>query len=139
MIDRYLEMVRKRKRSLYVKIDEELYERLWELIKAKYRGSPRGALSLEVQNAIAAWIDAQHTQKHTKPLNPNLPRTHQICSQIVHYLKLKGYTNQVSYGALTSAIATIRGSDARTIKKWVRILLQFGFIKRVGTYIYEIL
>jgi len=136
MISNYDPMKPKKQVKIY--LDKDVYERLWRLIKAKY-SSTYGALSVEVQNAIVAWLNAHNAQEHTNKVNPDVPRIFKICHAIILHLRRQGYINQVSLRDLASAIAETRGSDARTVKKWIKTLLEFGFIKRVSTYTYEIL
>jgi len=124
--------------KLQVWVRKEVMESLWRIIKQKYE-KPYGALSLEVEHAIVDWVRRHHAQIHTKPLNPTLSRSHYIASDIMQYLKRKGYINQVSLGALKEAIIKIRGSDERTIRKWIRFLVDNGFIKPLGAYLFEIL
>jgi len=124
--------------KLQVWVKKEVVEELWGIIKQKYT-RPHGALSLEVEHALVDWIRKHHAQIHTRPINPSIPRSHQIASDIVQYLKRKGYVNQASLGALKEAVIAIRGSDPRTIRKWIQFLVDNGFIKPLGTYLFEIL
>jgi len=127
------------KAHLHVLIDEKLLEEFKAMVARKYPGVFRGVLSAEVQNALAHWLRLQHTQIHAKPVNPGVPLVHRACREIVDRLKAAGYLNQVSWRVLEETIAEVRGSDRRTIEKWWRLLLKHGYLKQVGTYIYEIL
>jgi hypothetical protein len=84
-----------RKRAVLVRIDEELYKKLWGYIKAAYPGSVYGALSVEVQNAIAHWLNeksltmrtfAAHTNAH---MSPSIPRTQHRIGKLVNWLRGK--------------------------------------------------
>lgn len=125
--------------QLKVYVDKRIMKQLWDLIKRKYPDSTYGALSTEVQNAIVSWIEQHNTTLHTESVNPSYPKSHQYASEIIQYLKSKGYLNQVDAKALRDAIIRFRGSDPRTIKKWIKFMLDNGFIKRLNIYVYEIL
>jgi len=127
------------KRHLCVRIDEELWFKLQQYIKQVYSGSVYGALSIEVQNALAEYLRVKHAQIHTRPLNPGIPKIHQTCADIIHLLKSEGFVNQVSRQVLSGVIAQVRGADERTVSKWTKILLKNGYLKTAGTYTYEIL
>ena len=127
------------KRGLFVRIDERVLDGLQEYIKEVYEGSSYGALSIEVQNAIAEYLRLKHTQIHTKYLNPKTPVVHRVCRQIIHRLKEAGLINQVSSRVLTKVIGEVRGTDKRTTRKWMKQLEKNGYIKSIGTYTWEIL
>lgn len=127
------------KAQLKVYIDKKLLEELWNHIKTAYPRSTYGALSSEVQQAIAAWLKTKHTQIHTNPMNPGTPRVHQICTQIIQTLKTQGFINQVDKRTLSTTISEIRGSDERTITKWIKILVKNGYIKILNPNLYELL
>jgi len=127
------------KRRLQIRIDEELWFKLQDYIKQVYSASVYGALSIEVQNALAEYLRVKHAQIHTRPLNPTVPKIHQTCNQIVQKLKDEGFINQVSRQILSGVIAEVRGADERTITKWIKILVKNGYLKIIGTYTYEIL
>ena len=112
---------------------------LREYIKQVYSGSIHGALSIEVQNAIAEYLRIKHAQIHTRPLNPRTPTVHRICREIVQYLKDQGFINQVSTRVLTKTVGEVRGTDKRTVWKWIKQLEENGYIKSIGTYTWEIL
>jgi len=123
---------------LKVYLSKDVVENLWRIIRQKYK-KPYGALSLEVEQAIVNWIKLHDTQIHTKPTNPLIPKAHQYASDIIQYLKRQGFVNQVSLRELRKAIIALRGSDYRTIRKWIRFLVENGFIKQLNYYLYEIL
>jgi len=127
------------KRRLVARIDEEIWFKLQEYIKQAYSGSVYGALSIEVQNALAEYLRVKHAQIHTKPLNPTIPKIHQACACMVQKLKDEGFINQVSRQVLSGVIAEVRGADERTVTKWTKILVKNGYLKIIGTYTYEIL
>jgi len=127
------------KKGLFVCIDERVLDELQEYIKRTYEGSTYGALSIEVQNAIAEYLRVKHAQIRTKFLNPKTPMIHLICRDIIHKLKVLGMVNQVSSRLLAQVIGETRGADERTIRKWMSLLEKNGYIKNIGTYTWEIL
>lgn len=127
------------KKGVYVYLDDAVYVNLWQYIKQMYKKSTYGALSAEVQNAVVEYLRIKHAQIHTRPLNPKTPTVHKICREIVQSLKDEGFINQVSSRVLTKVIGEIRGTDKRTVRKWIRQLKVNGYIKSVGTYTWEIL
>ncbi|MEM1820818.1 MAG: phage protein GemA/Gp16 family protein [Thermofilaceae archaeon] len=71
----------KGKVRLQVLIDEEVYRMLWERIRSKYPGSTYGALSREVQEAIAHFLSCSTSstpttsQPASPPSPPSMPST----------------------------------------------------------------
>ena len=128
----------KGKKGIYIYLDEGVYEKLMELVKRKYNGL-RGALSAEVQDALVHWIE-EHAQEAHKlgRANPGLPRAQLMAREIIRYLKSKGFISQCSINDLTRAIEATRGSDPRTIRKWIRFLIRHKYIRPVNHRIFEI-
>jgi len=88
-----------------------------------------------------------HTQNHTKILrkaNPNNPKIHRVFQEIKAYMQEKfGYAalppgHRVPRSHLAEAIAAVRGTDNRTIKKWMRDFEKFKLIRWIGGEIWEI-
>jgi SMC interacting uncharacterized protein involved in chromosome segregation len=127
------------KKQLLVLIDSKIVKELWEIIKMKYPESTYGALSLEVQDALANWIAQHKAQIHTKSMNPKTPKNHEIAKEIIDYLRSCGFELQVNLKVLRQTIAKLRGNDERTIKKWIKFLEENGFIKKLNQQVYEIL
>jgi len=127
------------KRQFKVYLPSDLIE---EIRNYAYRelGRFRGALSMFVEQALRQYIvTREHTQIHTNP-NPS-PKASVVKDQIKEYLKRKyGYVifTSVPHKHLVEAIASIRGADPRTIRKWIKILEQFKLIKSRGG-VWEIL
>jgi hypothetical protein len=126
--------------QLKVYIDEELYKKLWEYIKKTYEGSTYGLLSVEVQNAIAHWLNEKqyqlHAQKHT---NPGLPKVQQKIDQIIRWLKENGYINQFTTKDWTIACSHVVGADPRTVNKYLNLAVKLGKVKHIVSTIYEII
>jgi len=129
--------------QLKVYIDREIERKLREIIKRKYERF-YGALSSEVQDALAHWIQMHeedggaHTNSHKK-INPSLPRSHRDAREIIDWLRDKGFFLQVSVDALRKAIENTRGSDERTIRKWTKFLVKNGYLKWISDRTLEIL
>jgi hypothetical protein len=126
--------------QLKVYIDEELYKKLWEYIKKTYPGSTYGLLSIEVQNAIAHWLNEKqyqlHTQTHT---NPGLPKVQQKIDSIIKWLKENGYVNQFTTKDWTIACSHTVGGDPRTVNKYLNLAVKLGRVKHIVSTIYEII
>ena len=110
-----------------------------DYINTVYPESQYGALSSEVQNALVEYLRIKHAQIHTRALNPRTPTVHRICREIIQRLKDEGFVNQINSRTLAQIIGEIRGSDKRTIRKWIGQLDLNGYIKNIGTYTWEIL
>ena len=148
----------KGKRQLLVYVDEGVYKRLWELIKAKHE-KPYGALSYEVEEALKHWIlehtrtqslgtqareqaQAQAQRVEASKYNPP-PRYLKVWLQVKDYLEevLKydfNYTRHLLHEDLMRAVAAVRGPDGRTLKKWPRVFEECGILKRVSPKLYEV-
>jgi len=132
-----------RKVQLKVYLDKDLVDKLWVLIKKKYERT-YGALSSEVQDALAHWIQMHeedicaHTNSHKK-INPALPRSHRDAREIIDWLRDRGFFLQVSVSTLRKAIENTRGSDERTIRKWINFLVKNGYLKWISNRTLEIL
>lgn len=130
------------RKGFYVVIDEKVYDNLTELIKRKYE-RPYGALSSEVQDALVHWISEHqetlelHTNTH-KIINPSLPGSHRQARQIIDYLREQGFHLQCRDKDLKRAIENTRGSDSRTIKKWMLFLVDNGYMKWTTHRVLEI-
>lgn len=119
------------KKGIYIYLNEEIYSKLLNFIKKKYKNSIYGALSYEIEEAIKYYLETNemHTSTH-KVENPSLPRTHQICLSIIRWLRdhYPGY-ERFTINELYKAIMNVRGSDKRTLKKWLRNLLSLGYMQ----------
>ncbi|MEM1710564.1 MAG: hypothetical protein QW820_06710 [Sulfolobales archaeon] len=133
--------------GVYVYIDENLYKEFRRLVFSKYENF-HGVLSREVEHALRAWI-AMHTQKHTnlKVINkPNpQPKVYEVFQQVKEYLKkVYGYDDvgterQIPRKHLIAAISAVRGTDARTISKWMDLFMKYKLIKWIGGEVFEVL
>jgi hypothetical protein len=128
-----------KKVKLQAYIDEEVMRAFWAHLKAKYE-RPFGALSAEVQNAIAHWLNEAGTSAHTQAhMNPGLPIAQAKIDQIIQWLKSKGFTNQFTIRDWQKACINTVGSDTRTIKKYLKLAGEMGRIKPITPLIWEII
>ena len=131
--------------GLYVVISKKLEDELRRFIVEKYGKFKKGLLSAEVEAAIQAWI-ASHTKTHTeKSLNsPNpLPMYFKVYQQVKRWLaEVKGVDvsniHQVPRRVLEQAITHVRGSDPRTIRKWLDIFTKQRLIKWITPEVVEL-
>ncbi len=121
-----------------VYLDQALRDRFYDYVKTKYK-SLHGGLSVEVQQAMAHWINEQGLNAHTKAhINPGMPRVQAKIDNIISWLRQQGYTNQFVVGDWEKACLNVVGSDQRTIKKYLQIARKLGRIKFYGGAVWEI-
>jgi len=127
-------------------IDSILAEKLRSLREQKYENYERGILSYEIEMALRHWIslhtNAQKTLEAKKP-NPT-PKASLVFAQVKEYLLSHWYYElrpgqQIPKSHLEKAIMAIRGSDPRTIRKWLRIFHKMGLVKPVTSATWEIM
>jgi hypothetical protein len=130
-------------------IDRRLYDEFRRLAFTK-SGRLHGALSYELEQALLNWLGL-HTQMHTNSkgggitlpqLNPQ-PKAARVWEQVRYYLKRRfGYLvlagAQVNRAHLVDAIEAIRGSDPRTVRKWLEEFMKYKLIKPVSAELYEV-
>jgi hypothetical protein len=105
----------------------------------------KGLISHEVEEAIRNHLAIQDTQRSTHAL---AARPSQIFGVNELMEQIKGYLIEselyveipdlIPEVHLDRSIASLRGSDIRTIRKWKRLLLEYGKIKRTGFKQYQI-
>jgi len=133
------------KKKVNLFIEEGIWAEFKRLAFQKHENF-HGALSYEVEQALQMWI-AQHTQNHTKVLFPNdvnpQPRVLTVFNQVKEYLKAQyGYGaivvgQQIPLKHLREAIMAVRGTDLRTVKKWLDLFMKFKLIKHLAGQVYE--
>jgi len=102
-------------------IEEGIKNRLYDHVKAKYHGF-KGGLSLEVEDAIVAWLnDNTHISTHKKEdnVNPQFSRVEHKLEQIFRILKGQGLLISFSQRDFEVACSKIVGSDFRTVRKYL--------------------
>lgn len=137
----------RKKVQLLLWVDESLDTKFRELIQQKYKKFERGILSYEGEMALRHWLSL-HTQTHTELGNKTLPnptpKVQLVFAQIKDFL-IPGYYYELLPGQqiptvhLERAIQNVRGSDPRTVKKWLKTFVNNGVIKMVTSATYEVL
>ncbi len=124
---------RKVKVGFFLPVD--LVSEFRELVARKYGTLQRGLLSLEAELALRRWI-SQHTKAQT-PLQA-LPAAHSrvdvVFMQVINYISTH-YMEDIRLNCyipvkfIREAISQIRGSDRRTLKKWLEVFVRHGYLK----------
>lgn len=126
----------KNKVQLGFYISSDLDKKFREFLVFKYRTIERGLISNEIEQALGHWI-ALHTkaQKTLVDKAPNpLPKVTKVFLEIKQYLLSRYYEvlepgTVVPWSFLKEAIKQTRGSDKRTIQKWLKVFHQSKLIK----------
>lgn len=113
------------------------------LIAQKYGEFRKGYLSWEITQALHAWI-AEHNlqqQLNKNRSNPG-PRVKKVAEQVKQYL-MDHFGYKIIYTVpvkhIVTAIANVRGSDDRTIRKWLKLFAQQKIIKYISPMVVEFL
>jgi len=131
---------------LYVYIDRNIDKRLRELIIRKYGEYRRGLLSYEVECALQAWLAthkiAQSNAKGEARINP-APKYWLVFQRCLAWIESKykisfEEVHQIPARFLREAIAAVRGSDKRTIKKWLETFTEQKLIKWISPELIEV-
>jgi len=128
--------VPKGKKRIEIYISEEIYRKLMEYVSAvaSSEGRIRGVLSEVVEAALQEYLAPrlQHTKLHT---NPSL-RIRKVYGQILQAIaSIRGGLPPdgiIHEKILSLAISEVRGSDPRTVEKWINILMRAGLLKIIG-------
>jgi hypothetical protein len=139
-------MVKTRKVRICLFISEELEAKLRALINQKYKLYEKGLLSNEVELALRNWI-ALHTNAQTtldiNPPNPT-PKVALVFAQVKQYLLNNWYYEllpgqQIPLTHLEKAIMAVRGSDKRTVRRWLESFHKMGLVKPITASVWELL
>jgi len=132
--------------QLKVYIDRKLNRKFRSLIQSKYEGYKKGLLSYEAEMALRHWIALHtNTQKSLEDRKPNpTPKVSLVFAEVKNYLLSNFYYElkpgqQIPKVHLEKAIMKTRGSDPRTIKKWLRAFHKMGLVKPITSATWEIL
>jgi len=122
-----------------VYINEEIFNKLMQLAKMKYRRL-HGALSREVEEALNYWIQKHELEAHTQTLtDPETPRLIKNLELIMKRLKQLGFfrNDRISINDWIRACSETVGSDKRTWKKYLNYAIQYQYLKTdmYSTYI----
>lgn len=135
---------RKRKIKVGFFLDEELVKEFKRFCIMKYGVYEYGMYSEEVELALRHWISLG---KHGKVGNPsnkvqgNKPIL--VFQQVLNYIKQKygldiGYSTELAKRFFIEGIKAVRGSSDKTVKKWLNIFKELGFIKESESNIYVV-
>jgi len=139
-------VINKKKSELHVRISSEVIENLRSLIMQKYTRMERGLLSHEVEMALRHWLALHtNTQSSEKQIFQDpIPKVTLVFMQVKEYLLKKYYEElppekEIYIKNLEEAIAYVRGSDKRTIRKWLETFSRMKLIKHVSGTVLGIL
>jgi len=135
------------KTKLQVWIPNTLNEKFRELIHQKYQKYEKGLLSYEVEMALRHWLALHTNTQNTFSLSgkPNPPpRVMHVFNQVKDWLLSHYYYElqtgqQISIDHLKKAIMVVRGSDPRTIEKWLKVFVKMKLVKPITGASWEIL
>lgn len=145
-------MVLGEKQQFKVYISPKVIERFKHEIAINRETISRGLISQEVEKALSQYIAfqrAQRTQQQNtrgrdrRAVKGLPPKIYQLREDIYKYLIDSGNYLEVPQSIpdkhLVQAISTLKGTDKRTISKWIRLLKQYKVITESGVHEYEFL
>jgi hypothetical protein len=113
-------------------ISEELHRLLLEVAPAWY-GKTHGAISAIVEEALRHYLlPRQHTASTQNPRLGVRLIYNQVVEKIKEIMHYDFKPTEVTEKVLDQAIAEVRGSDPRTIRKWKNVFQKSGLIKFIG-------
>ena len=125
-------------------IDDVLVMKFRQFVAEQYGKVSHGLLSFEVAQALQAWMSTHkstQTQLVHHPPNP-IPNVFLVREQVKAYLKdTLGYDQiyKIPKTHLIIAISALRGTDKRTIDKWIKLFEKYKIIKWVTPVYVEFL
>lgn len=133
--------------SVGLSISESLFIRFRQFLANKYGVVQKGLISSEVELALEAFMvdHNAHTRKtQTNLMNtPNpTPLVYRVKEEVKTYMReTMGYEviYQVPIRHIKEAIAMVRGSDRRTITKWLKTFKKYKVIKDISLNVVEFL
>ena len=121
-------LTRDGKVALQVLIPKELYEAALRVAAYEY-GNARGALSWLVEQALRAYISPRlHAQMHTNPPG-KVRRVYEQFLSCIEELNGGYRPFEVPAKQVHTCIAEVRGSDPRTINRWINTFIRVGLMK----------
>ena len=133
-----------KKVKLGVWLGPSLDQKFREFVAQQYGKVSKGLLSFEVSQALQAWVSAHkgtQTELFHKPPNP-VPNVFVVKEEAKRYLRETfGYEQiyKVPKNHLVIALSSLRGTDERTIKKWIKLFEKYKVIKWVTPNVVEFL
>ena len=137
------------KDQLHVRLPVSLLEKFRRMAYQKHPLQAHGALSFEVEQALSTYLSLHHTQTQNtqnetfiNPQNPT-PKVFRLYKQIKQYLGDKHRIDleriaNVPLALLIEAIKVIKGTDDRTVKKWMEELKRNHCIKEITPNLFEV-
>jgi hypothetical protein len=125
-------------------IDDGLVTKFRQFVAEQYGKASKGLLSFEASQALQAWISTHkgtQTELLHKPPNP-VPNVFVVKEEVKKYLQETfGYERiyKVPKSHLIIALSSLRGTDERTIRKWIRLFEKYKVIKWVTPNVVEFL
>lgn len=119
----------KNKREVHVYLSEDLYKRVKELRKR----FPFLTVSDVVEHALERFLQDIDPEELSI-----MEKKYTTCKKIITEVMLQGNVLQVDAYTLKMAITKLRGSNRKTIKKWMETLTDLGFLKPITKYTFEI-
>ena len=125
---------------IHIYISKDVNRKLRRLIAVKYGSYKKGMFSAEIEKALRYWIEFHEKTeiaKIEKPVDKDLA----VYYDVLDFLREeKGfYPFEITEKDLRLAIARTRGSDDRTIRKWLNRFLERGFISMTARGVYRLL
>ena len=134
--------------QLKVYVKRGISDRFKRMVALKYQRAERGLISYEVEQALVSWLamvgtQTQSTQgdlsnQRTNPIPVIHNLKHAICDYLLNTGRYDDVPQFIPHKLLVEAISAIKGTDIRTVKKWSKLLQQYGCLKQVGAAQWEI-
>ena len=115
-------------------ISEDLYKLLVEVAPAWY-GKARGGISAIVEEALRQYLLPRvHTNSTQNPRLGVRSIYNQVVEKVKEIMHYDFKPTEIPEKILDQAIAEVRGSDPRTLKKWKNIFQKTGLVKFIGGF-----
>jgi len=125
-------------------LEKSFVEDFRQFVAEQYGKISKGLLSFEAKQAMQAWISTHKgTQTPLTQKSPNpYPNVFVVREDVKKYLQQRfGYDSiyKVPKQQVIEAISAVRGTDERTIQKWIRLFEKFHVLKWVTPNVVEFL
>jgi len=125
-------------------IDPVLALKFRQFVAEQYGRMAKGLISFEGEQALQAWISTHKgTQTELMHKSPNpVPNVFVVKEEVKKYLQETfGYDQiyKVPKTQLIIALNSLRGTDERTVKKWMKLFEKYKVIKWVTPNVVEFL
>lgn len=131
-----------KKDQLKVYLPRDLIKEFREFIATFYGTHEHGMISFEVEQALRCWLSTHKGAQialTNKSANPT-PNVFIVREAVKRYLQERfGYDSiyKVPKQQVIEAISAVRGTDERTIKKWIRLFEKFHVLKWITPNVVE--